>query len=248
MSRKTAGAHDIEDIIQEGCKILAGQERPRYMDVCQTLKARHSIIVSYYTLRNRFLGKSLPPRKAHVQQQILSPEAKKVLVDWIIFLSDTAHPLDKLTVRKKAMALCGRKPSASWVYWFLQRWPEIQLGRPSGLDPKRGQAFNQPVVGRHFDLFLQIVKKYDIPMENIYNMDEKGCQRGGGRKQSGRKYFVPRCRRPRYRQRSANLELITVIECICTDGTNILPGFVFLGRARSGRRSRRARLQWMTSC
>jgi hypothetical protein len=185
MPRKTARACDIEDIIQEGCKILAGQERPRYMDVCQTLEARHSVVVSYHTLRNRFLGKSLPPRKAHTQQQILSPEAEKVLVDWIIFLSDTAHPLDKLTVRKKVMALCGTKPSASWVYWFLWRWPDIQLGRPSSLDPKRGQAFNRPVVGRHFDLLLQIVKKYDIPMKNIYNMDEKGCQRGGGRKQSG---------------------------------------------------------------
>ena len=176
MPRKATSSHNIEDIIQEGCRILAGQEQPQYTDVCQQLEARHSTIVPYYTLRNRFLGKSLPPRKAHVQQQLLSPEAEKVLVDWIIFLSDTAHPLNKRTIRKKAKALCGKKPSAGWFYWFLKRWPEIQLGRPSGLDPKRGQAFNRSVVGHHFDLLLQIIQKYDIPVENMYNMDEKGCQ------------------------------------------------------------------------
>ncbi|KIM43929.1 hypothetical protein M413DRAFT_68349, partial [Hebeloma cylindrosporum] len=61
-------------------------------------------------------------------------------------------------------------------------------------------------------------------------MDEKGCQRGGGRKASSRKYFVPRARRPKYKQRSANLELVTIIECVCADGTNLKPGFVFQGK------------------
>lgn len=231
MPRKNAAnAHDIEDILQEGCRILAGQEQPQYTVVCRMLEAHHGVAVPYYTLRNRFLGKTVPHSKAHVQQQLLSPETENVLVDWIVFLSDTAHPLNKRTIRKKAEALCGSKPSVGWIYWFLNCWPKIQLGRPSGLDPKRGQAFNRPVVGRHFNLLLQIVRKHNIPIENIYNMDEKGCQRGGGRKQSGRKYFVPRCRRPKYRQRGTNLELITIIECVCADGTSFAPGFVFSGK------------------
>lgn len=98
------------------------------------------------------------------------------------------------------------------------------------LDPKRASAFNRPVVERHTDLLDGIIKKHDIPPENIYNMDEKGCQRGGGRKSSSRKYFVPRNRRPKYRKRSANLELVTIIECVCADGTPLLPGFVFSGK------------------
>ncbi|KAI0250716.1 hypothetical protein BJV78DRAFT_1319158, partial [Lactifluus subvellereus] len=61
-----------------------------------------------------------------------------------------------------------------------------------GLDPKRAQAFNKPTVSKHFDQLLQILQKHDIPVENIYNMDEKGCQRGGGRKGSGQKFFIPR--------------------------------------------------------
>ena len=61
-------------------------------------------------------------------------------------------------------------------------------------------------------------------------MDEKGCQRGGGRKGSNRKCLIP-CRRcPKYMSRSTNLELITIIECVCADGTALLPGFVFSGK------------------
>ena len=172
----------------------------------------------------------MPHSRAHVQQQLLSPEAEKVLVDWTVFLSDTAHPLNKRTIQRKAEVLCGRKPSIGWIYSFLRRWPEIKLGRPSSLDPKCGQAFNCPVVRHHFDLLLQMVQKYNIRVENIYNMDEKGCQQGGGHKQSGQKYFVPRSRHPTYRQRSANLELITIIECVCANGTSFLPGFVFPGK------------------
>ena len=44
------------------------------------------------------------------------------------------------------------------------------------------------------------------------------------------KYFVPCARRPKYKQHSANLELVTIIECICADGTTLKPGFVFQGK------------------
>jgi hypothetical protein len=60
-------------------------------------------------------------------------------------------------------------------------------------------------------------------------MDEKGCQRGGGKKTSRRKYLYSRRQRAKYKHRSANLELITIIEAICADGTELKPGFVFPG-------------------
>ena len=61
MPRKEASdLHDNEDIIQEGCRILASQQKPQYMDVCQWLKEHHGIDISYCTLCNRFLGKTVP--------------------------------------------------------------------------------------------------------------------------------------------------------------------------------------------
>jgi hypothetical protein len=171
----------------------------------------------------------LPPCEAHANKQLLPPEVEKVIVSWIIFYSDTSHPLSKWSIQQKAEVLCGTKPSESWICSFLLQHPEIKLGRPSGLDPKCAQAFNKSTVHKHLDRLLQLIRKHSIPIENIYNMDEKGCQRGGGHKGSGQKYFVP-CRRwPKYMLHSANLELITIFECVCADGTSLLSGFVFLG-------------------
>ena len=89
---------------------------------------------------NHFQGKHVPPQQAHAGQQLLSLEAESVLVDWIAFLSDTGHPLSKWAIWKKAEALCGKKPSQSWIRYFLRHHLEIKLGKPSGLDPKHAQA------------------------------------------------------------------------------------------------------------
>jgi hypothetical protein len=96
-----------------------------------------------------------------------------------------------------------------------------------------GLAFNRPVVNRYFDELKELVESHGIPIENIYNMDEKGCQRGGGKKTSRRKYLYSRRQRAKYKHRSANLELITIIEAICADGTGLKPGFVFPGASFS---------------
>ena len=110
-------------------------------------------------------------------------------------------------------------------------WGSVKTsGKPSGPDPKHTQAFNKPTVHKHFDLLLKIICKYDIPIENVYNMDEKGCQRGGGCKNSNQKYFIHRSHWPKYRVHSGNLKLVTIIECVCADGTYLLPGFVFSGK------------------
>jgi hypothetical protein len=226
----TANDTEVAKRLQEAVQLLKLMEKPNITVVRKDINERYGVDIPYHTLRNRFLGITRPYREAHRSQQLLAPEAERVLVDWILFFSDTSHPLSKRTIRKKAQAICGKKPSKTWVYFFLARWPEITLGKPSGLDPKRAQAFNRPVVAHCLEQLDHLIKTYNIKHENIYNMDEKGCQRGGGRKCSSRKYFVPRTRRPRYKQRSANLELVTIIECVCADGTTLQPGFVFQGK------------------
>lgn len=229
--RRVSISLDVEKLIQEACTELRTQAKPNISDVIRKIKARTGVALPYHTVRNRFQGKHVTPRQAHIHQQLLSPEEECVLIEWITFLSDTGHPLNKRTIQKKAEAP-GRKkkPSKAWIVYFLRRHPEVKLGKPSGLDPKCAQAFNKPTVHKHFDLLEKIICKYEIPIENVYNMDEKGCQRGGGHKNSQQVYFIHRSRRPTYRARSGNLELVTIIECVCATGTNLLPGFVFSGK------------------
>jgi hypothetical protein len=134
-------------------------------------------------------------------------------------------------MRPKCIELCGRLPGRTWIWRFLKRHPEIKLRKPSGLDPKRAQAFNYPTVKDHFEKLTKVMKENNIPWENVYNMDEKGIQLGGGRKGDGRKYFYSREDRGSYKIRSADLELVTVIESCCADGTAFMPGFVFPGKS-----------------
>lgn len=187
--------------------------------------------VDYSTLRRRFQGHSLSRRLSHESQQLLCPAQEKAFVDWIVHLSDVGRPLSKRTISKKVQRILKlpRRPSRKWIRAFLARHPELRLGKPSGLDPKRAQAFNEKNVEDHFDLLRKTMEKHDIPWANVYNMDEKGIQRGGMKEHQYR-YIVPKTRRPTYKLRSASLELVTVIECVCADGTSLKPTFVFPGK------------------
>lgn len=157
--------HDskLEEIIQEGCRILSAQDNPKYTKVACQLSEHHSIPIPAQTLCNCFLGKTKNPRDAHQNEQLLSPDQEKVLVDWIQYLSSTGHPLSKRTIRKKAYDIRGKKPSRNWIPLFLCRHPEIKLGKPSGLDLKQAQAFNHQVVWHHFDLLKKVIKDNGIP-------------------------------------------------------------------------------------
>lgn len=182
------------------------------------------------TLRDRFLGLHESAHASHEKHQLLSNEAEEALCQWMEHLSEQGRPISKRTILRYVEHASGTRPSKRWYRRFLARHPDIKLGKPSGLDPKRAQSFNRAAVDEHFRTLRHVLDTLQIPWENVYNMDEKGCQRGGGRKQSFIKYFVPRNRRPKYRRRSANLELVTVIECVCADGSSLTPGFVFAGK------------------
>ncbi|EGO28488.1 hypothetical protein SERLADRAFT_346477, partial [Serpula lacrymans var. lacrymans S7.9] len=135
-----------------------------------------------------------------------------------------------LSVAPYVYNLCGKYPSEKWIRRFLKR-NEAQIAArwSSTLDPMRAQAFNFPVVQDFFRQFEAVIEEHDIPWENVYNMDEKGIQLGGGRKSNGRLFFFCRYDRQNYRIHGGNLELVTVIECVSAIGGNILPGFIFAG-------------------
>jgi hypothetical protein len=139
------------------------------------------------------------------------------------------HAISKHTIAPKVFDLCGKHPSKGWVSRFLGRHHDLVLGRPSGLDPKRAQAFNFTTCDHHFKLLGAFLAEHNVPWENVYNMDEKGIQLGGGRKGNREKLFFSQDQKARLKIQSANLELVTVIECISADGSSTPPGFVFPG-------------------
>jgi len=214
-------------------------QKGQHSSMMKAAKA-YNIKEHYFTLRRRIKGTAVPKKEAHADQQLLSPAEESVLVDWMRYLALTGHPLNKRTIRPKVKALLSAKgfvdkedkhPSKKWIRRFMKRhMPELKTGRGSGLDPKRAKAFNYATVHAHFMLFKETVEKHNIPWRNIYNMDEKGIQMGGGRKGTRTKYFFGSDDKMQYKLQSDDLQLVTVIEVVCADGTaDIGPGFVFPG-------------------
>lgn len=73
----------------------------------------------------------------------------------------------------------------------------------------------------------QIITEYNIPPENIYNMDEKGVQLGVGGSVAG---IVDRDMRTVYNIENGNREHVTIIETICADGSVLPPSVIFQGK------------------
>ncbi|KAK0481103.1 DDE superfamily endonuclease-domain-containing protein, partial [Armillaria luteobubalina] len=204
--RTTKGTRTITPDTEER---LAEAEAALRQGECKTYRqASEQFNVPYFTLRRRCRDEAAPKTKAHLAQLLLPPASEEILVDWIKFLSATGHPVNKRTIRPK-------------------------LGRGSGLDPKRAKAFNYSTVQSHFALLKEHMETHNIPWENVYNMDEKGIQLGGGRRGSQQKFFFSRADTSKYKLKSDDLQLVTIIEAVCADGSSdIPPGFVFAGSTK----------------
>ncbi|KAF9504794.1 hypothetical protein BS47DRAFT_1322545, partial [Hydnum rufescens UP504] len=88
-----------------------------------------------------------------------------------------AQPLDRRTIGPFVEDICGTFPGKGWLGRFLERHKEkLSYCQSSALDPKRARSFNYSSVQDYFDKLKGILEEYNIPWENVYNMDEKGCQ------------------------------------------------------------------------
>ena len=225
-----------EKQIQVACDALSDGTFKKISEAARHFK------VPYDTLRRRHLGLAVPLSKAHIKEQLLTVAEEETVCKWIKYMGMTGHPLSKEGLRVKIAdisTLLQEKrmrtgnihlPARNWIYAFLARNPELQLKRPTGLDPKRAQNFNRTVVKRHFQLLGDFLDTHNIPWENVYNMDEKGIQLGGGRKLDNTRYLYSREQRNHVKLQSPDLELVTTIECIGADGSILKPGFVFCGK------------------
>jgi len=190
--------------------------------------------VSGRTVRARVVGTHTQASKAHEKQQALPPVLEETLIEYLGTDADKACGLDKDELRIEASRLAGRTVGVNWVDRFRKRHSDkIDFSRPHLLDIKRGKALNPAAVKKHFDLLEQLMSEHDFPPENIYNMDEKGIQLGGGRGKRPRKVikFV-RTKSVRRISTAENMELVTVVECIAADGGALRPTMILKGRRR----------------
>lgn len=98
------------------------------------------------------------------------------------------------------------------------------LHTPEPTSATRAEAFNRPQVAQFFTLLVDIIKKKNIDLMKIYNVDESvlsTVQRSqrvfatSGRKQIGAITSAERG------------PIVTFVECMCTNGSYIPPALIF---------------------
>ncbi|CDO68229.1 hypothetical protein BN946_scf184870.g3 [Trametes cinnabarina] len=213
----------IEERMKSAVKHAQSHQNPNLAKISRDFRVPYNRLYGRLRLRKQ----SRPVRNEG--QQLLSALQEKILVDWTKLWGAEGFAISRETLRIKAKHLCGHKPSLRWVYDFQKRHSDVLYRRPNKLDDKRAQAFNPNAVAAYFDELGDLIDKYKVKPCNMYNMDEKGIQLGGGRSRGRRKGYYDSADRARYQVGSDNLELVTVIECVSADGAALKPGFIFQG-------------------
>ncbi|KAJ7784964.1 hypothetical protein DFH07DRAFT_726515 [Mycena maculata] len=161
-------------------------------------------------------------------------------------MGERGIPLSLATINDYASELAGGPVGVNWAKRFKERHPDLKVKWTSSLEECRAKALNRPTVHDYFILLADTIECYDIKPKNIYNMDEKvvsldghlsgtnplwpkGIQLGIGDKI---KLLIDRDQKVAHKIESANRDLVTIIECICADGTALHPSVVFQGQRR----------------
>lgn len=191
-------------------------------------KAAKEFGVPEGTLRGRKKGRT-SRREAHNAQQALSPELERVLCSWGKFFGFMGLTVTKerLLTKAKEVAPQGIHLGKTWWRRFRKRNESaLKFKKAQALDPNQARNFNRKAVADHFERWREAHQDFDIPPKNMWNMDEKAIQLGGGRQGSNRKFFFDTGQDQVYKVKSDDLKMVTVIECISAAGVAMPPTFI----------------------
>ena len=138
-------------------------------------------------------------------------------------------------IKNFAKEIAGVKVSDTWVTRFPNRNSDKLTSQwTTGIDSERHKADSWQKREQYFDLMHQKIKQHHIEPQHTYNMDEKGFAIGKiGR--SKRIFSKPLYKQKDTRQapQDGNREWITLLSCICADGTALPPGLIYAAETQN---------------
>ena len=192
------------------------------------------------TLYRRVKENTKPRNLAHERDQILTHAEERELVRWITRLTITGYPPRYKTLREMAEEIRKRRVKdineegmqlieydrigKDWVRRFLLRHSELASVRARSIDAVRVKDTSPERLQQWFAELEKVLAEYNIKPENIYNMDESGF--AIGEKEAG-KVIINAEVRQKFQAKPGRQEWVTVVECICADGTVVPPLVIF---------------------
>ena len=186
------------------------------------------------TLRRRIQGIASRSKRAYNGLKLSSTE-ESTLSAWILDMDKRGLPLQLATVSYLAQLLLSARLSqpphsitigGHWVNHFIKRHPELKSKYTRKYDYQRAKCEDPRLIKAWFAQVQEIIEKYGILTEDIYNMDETGFQMGvastakvvcgSETKQSHAKAVQP-----------GNREWVTAIVAVNAIGWSLPPQIIF---------------------
>jgi hypothetical protein len=181
------------------------------------------------TLARRHQGVRASCRTKAENQQALHPQQEKELLRYIERLTRQGLPPTRPMIRRFASDIAKKELGKGWVDRYIKRYKVNLISRwATGIDRSRYQADSLLKYSLYFELLRSKLSQYDIEPRNMYNMDKKGFMLGvltrSKRVFSRRLYEEGKIKA---HIQDGNREWITLLACICADGSHIEPSLIY---------------------
>lgn len=188
----------------------------------------------YSTVLGRVKG-AIAKRDSGFKVQKLTPEEEATLEEWILSMDTRGLSVRQKSITQMANLLLQKRSESSrvqvgvnWAHNFIQRHDSLRTKYSRKYDYQRAKCEDPSIIRAWFRLVQNIVGKYGILADDIYNFDETGFQMGiiatarvvTGSERKGRPVLL----------QPGNREWVTAIASICADGWSIPTMIVFEGK------------------
>lgn len=183
-------------------------------------------------------------RESLEDKQALSPAEEEELVRWISKLTTTGFSPKPRLVKQMAESIRDRRArrvndesitlvqypplGKFWLKSFLGRHPQCETVVAKRIEKAKIEGTTPERLQKWFDAYQrEVVDDPNVRESNVYNMDESGFSIGAIK---AGKVVIDKELRSRFQAEPGREEWVTVIECICADGTSISSYVIFKGK------------------
>ena len=199
----------------------------------QKLAEKHGCWRSTLTRRHQEETESREAKA--ISQRLISPQDEEELVQYIEGLTARHLAPTRQMIKNFAAPVAKREVSESWVTRFISRHKDRLISMwTTAMESTRHKADSGLKYKLYFDLLHAKMAEYGVEAEHTYNMDEKGFAIGVvGR--SKRIFSKALYGKKQYRQslHDGNREWVTLLACICADGSALPPSIIYAAAGRA---------------
>lgn len=165
----------------------------------------------------------------------LNDKQEDELIAWVFVTWRLGFPATEEHIKRQALALmqlAGRQPRGTMEHWwthFRHKHAGVAKMIHAQFQSPRRYQLSQDALNAFYDLVAHVVHEYKLTPERIFNLDETGTEKLGGRA----KVMVPAHAEE---ARVCGLPLddhMTVLTCVRCDGKVLPPLYIFKGNFKT---------------